>query len=70
LIKRKSHELVKPIIIVIIVIIYRKNFYLRRNKEQYWAHEKPDNVSLSFVEETKQWHVFKDANFNKIAIND
>jgi len=43
---------------------------LRRNKEQYWAHEKPDNVSLSFVEETKQWHVFKDANFNKIAIND
>ncbi len=43
---------------------------LRRNKEQDWAHEKPDNVSLSIIEESKQWHVFEDANLNKVAVDD
>jgi len=43
---------------------------LRRNKEQDWAHEKPDNVSLSIIEESKQWHVFEDSNLNKIAVDD
>jgi hypothetical protein len=42
---------------------------LRRNKEEDWAHKKPDNVSLGIVEETKQWHIFKDAYLDKVAVD-
>ena len=42
---------------------------LRRNKEEDWAHKKPDDVSLGIVEETKQWHIFKDAYLDKVAVD-